>query len=105
MEIVEGLQAIYDFFVTDSYSFIQNAFAQLLIWISTAWLQIKIASIQFAWGVAAAVIDNIGLTAVITQAWTNIDPQLLGILTKYKFVDGINMILNAVVTRFIWSMF
>lgn len=103
-EILEAIQGVYDFMTTESYNFIHEMFASMMVWVVTWWFKLKIAAIGFAWGVAQAMIDQLNISDVINQAWGSLDSNLLGVATRYNFPEAINILLNAFVTRFILNM-
>jgi len=102
-EFMEWANSMYQFFTSGSYTFVEEAFAQLIIWGMTLWFQIQLWALQFMWSVASAVIDNIGLADVLESAWSGLDPQLRAFLVRYNVPDAINMIINACVARYIWG--
>ena len=105
MEFMDAIQSIYDFLVVDSYNFIQEIFAQMLIWVATWWVKIKIASIGFFWGVAQAMLDQLGVSDFIQSAWGSLDSNVVNFLTRYKVVEGVNMLISAGLTNFIMRFF
>jgi len=104
-ELVEGIQALYDFMTVGAYTFIQEIFAELIIWTVTWWFKIKIASLTFMWGVAAAMMDQLYITALLDQYWGQLDSGFLGFMSRYKIPDAINLVVNAQITRFVWNLF
>lgn len=103
--IMEALQALFDFFTVGTYNFVQEIFAELLIWVATWWIKIKIASITFFWGVASAMLDQLGVSAFLQSAWGSLDNDILNFFTRYKVPEALNMILSAKLTAFIMRFF
>ncbi len=103
--MIEALQAIYDFFTVDLYIFVQQAFAQLIIWAVTAYFKIKLFALNFLWGVAYQILDQLNVTSFIISSFNNLDASMVSFMSKYNLLEGINMLVNAVLTRFIWDMF
>lgn len=100
-EILGSIQAIYDFVMTGSYTFVQEIFAEIMIWAATWWIKIKIASIVFFWGVAEAMLDQLGISQFIDTAWGRLDSQTLNFFTRYNIPEAINLGISAKLTAFI----
>lgn len=104
-EILDAIQAIYDVLTGDWYSWIQELFAQFLLWIAAGWVYMKIAAIQFFWGVGQSLLDQLNISAVLNQYWGMMDSNLMGFLTRYKFPEALNMIMNAAIVNFLMRLF
>jgi len=102
---LDALQAIYDFFSVGTYTFVQEVFAEMLIWVATWWVKIKIASVVFFWGVASAMLDQLGISAFLQSAWSSLDNSVLNFFTRYKIPEALNIIISAKLTAFILRFF
>ena len=99
--ILDGIQFLSDFFGGfGEFSFFHTVTSYVLIW----WLKVKIGAVVFAWGVAQAIIVNIGISAELNSAWSSIDSVLMSYLTVLKIPDAINVLLSAQVTRFVMGL-
>ncbi len=103
--IIEGFNALLAFFDHGLYDFADSLLVQLGSWYVIWSFQMQLIAINFAWDVAKAVIENIGLSDLINQAWGNIDSSIMGYLVQFRIVDGLNVLLNAYVTRYVLSLF
>ena len=102
--MIDALTALYEYFINGTYTFIQEVVAGVMIWGLTLWFKFKVVAVGFMWGVAGAMIDQLGLSALIEQYWGQLDSSLVGFCTRYKIPEALNLIINARVTKFIWSM-
>lgn len=98
-QILEGIQWITNFFGDGDVSIWQQIQAQVVIW----WMKIKIAAVQHAWGVAQAVIQQLGISSAVQSAWSSIDSTLMSYMTFFKIPDAINVLISARVTRLVMS--
>lgn len=99
-DLMAALQWIIDFFGGDGEtSFFQQIQAYIFIW----WLKFKIFAVQHAWGVASAVIAQLGISTAIDSAWNAIDSTTMSYLTFFKVPDAINVLVSARVTRMVLS--
>ena len=87
--------------ITGLPSFFEKAFAYVIeysIYIKYYfWLQ----SVDFAFGVAQSLISNLGLMDAINAAFANLLPSQRNILETYGAREGLTMIINAMMTRFV----
>lgn len=103
-ELLDSMQGIYNFLIDGSYTFVQEIFASLMIWVVTWMFKAKIAAMAFMWGVGSAMIDQLNITAVINTYWNDIDSSLMGFMSRYNIPEAMNLVINASITRFIWNM-
>ena len=70
------------------------------------YLQIKsyLWSVKFFWGIASVVISDFGINGIVTSAISSLSPVTAGFLSRFGFFDGIPLILNAGVTRFVMDL-
>lgn len=73
--------------------------AYLFIW----WMKVQIYGITFAWGVAEAVIDQLSITQTINSTFANIDGNIKAFMTILKVPDGLNLLVQAHVTRLVMT--
>lgn len=100
-EIFDFFQMISDWLDNGIYDFFEEVYAQVLTWVVVWYIKCKIFAVTFAWGVAYNVLVNIGLSSAITSAWSGVDSTLLGYLTFLRLPECINLLLQALVTRFV----
>lgn len=103
--ILSGIEAIFEFLNSGLYAFVTETLKYLIGWVVIFWIQIKIFSLSFFWGVAGVVIDNMGITSVIDSAWDSLPPDLVKFLTRYKIPQALDLVIHAALTKFILGMF
>lgn len=103
-EIMVGFQSIYDWLTVGIYDFSDSWFTEAAVWAATVYLKIKITMLVFAWGVAGTLIDSLAISELLNIAFAALDSRVLQLLTYFKIIDGINLILNAYLTRYLMNM-
>lgn len=100
--LIDAFKWFIDFFSTDAeLSIWHHITAQISIW----WLQAKIVALQFTWQVAQAMIDQMGISSTLDQAWASVDNQVIQTFTALKIPDCVNILIQAWLTRFVLDIF
>lgn len=94
------LKSLYNWFTDDIYDFVTEAFAYAIEWIVVGALQFKIWFAQFAWDIASNIMANIGLSQAINDAFAALDIQMIAYLTFFRLPEAINILFQALVTKF-----
>ncbi|OZG70419.1 hypothetical protein BTA51_26035 [Hahella sp. CCB-MM4] len=102
--IFEFFNTITDWLTTDQYSFWEELVAYVLVQVTIWKIEFMIWSMQFSWGVAHAILDQLNISAQINQLWGNADATVAGWLTFLRVPDAMNMVLSAGVTKFVMRM-
>lgn len=97
--LVEGIQWIIDFFNTGIYEFAKDLLEELVAWLVIAKIEFQIWAIQFSWDVAKTVLVNVGISAMVEQAWSSVDSSLMGYLTFFRLPDAFNVVFQAYTTK------
>jgi hypothetical protein len=95
-------QFIVDFFDKDIYPLITKTVAE---WIKASLIQtieFKIWALGFSWDVAKDLLISLNISPLIASAWSSLDSKLLQFLTFFRIPDGINLLLTAWATRFVY---
>lgn len=100
----ESIQQVLNWFTTDQYSFWEEWVAYILIQLTIWKIEFMAWSVQFSWGVAKAVLDQLQISQQLNDMWAATDSYVLGWLTYLKIPDGINMLLSSFVTRLVLRM-
>lgn len=98
-----GLQYVIDWFYQDIYPFITKTIAE---WIKAAVIseiEMKIFLTAFAWDIAQDLLQSLNVSQYISQAWSMLDPRLVQFLTFFRIPEGINLMLSALTTRFLYN--
>lgn len=76
---------------------------RIIIWLLIAYLEAKLYLLEIAYEIASALIAGVGISDAINAAWTNVPVTARAVLTYLKIPEAINMIISAVITRFVLS--
>lgn len=76
---------------------------RIIIWLLIAYLEAKLYMLEIAYEIASALISAVGISDAINAAWTNVPVTARAVLTYLKIPEAINMIISAVITRFVLS--
>ncbi|SFB90495.1 DUF2523 family protein [Pseudoalteromonas denitrificans] len=95
------IQGIYEFFTTGIYDFVVEAYAWVIIKIAAFQLKATIASIEFAWDIAKEIITQLNISAEMQVALERLPPDVVSKLNFFNVINGLNLLLNAFVTRFV----
>lgn len=74
------------------------------LWALVAYLEIKLAMLEFSYQIASALLENIGISEYLENAWNSLDSSLLTVFTYLRIPEGLNAIISAAVTRFVMDM-
>lgn len=97
---METLQHIYDWYTTGIYEFATAAMAQITEWMVIGFIKTKIFMVTFFWDIAKNILINLGLSQLIEQSWSTIPPNVMGALSFFKLPEAVNILLQAITTRF-----
>lgn len=102
--LLDALQWIADFFGgtgDDMANFFDQTMTyvlqRMLIW----WYELKLEGVQLAWGIAKGIIEDLGVAAQLTQAWSQVPPEALSVLKFFRIPEAVSVMLNAAVTRMV----
>lgn len=94
-----GITWIRNWLNHDVYGFFEETMQELVAWFVIAKLEFMLWTIQFSWGVAKQIMFNFGVGDYVAEAFSGLDPVLMGYLNFFRIVEAINMIIQAVITR------
>jgi hypothetical protein len=97
--IVDVRQQIDDFRSSGIYQFFTHWFSEFLKWWVVAWYKGKLQAITFAWDVASEILSSLNLSAVVQSAFSQLDSNVVSIISFFRIPEAINLILSAYVTR------
>lgn len=84
---------------------ITATFVQLQVWVIVFWLKIKIAAVTSAWSVGQGVLQTVGITDLVNNAWSGVNSKTLQFLTFLKIPDALNILISAFTTKFVLRFF
>ena len=93
------LHFIAEWLNSGSYGFITEAFAYLIEVATLAAIKFMLWAIPFAWGIAKQILEDIGLSQAINQAWGSLDSATLQTVSFFQIPAAVNNILTAAVTK------
>ncbi|WP_462154552.1 DUF2523 family protein [Pseudoalteromonas piscicida] len=108
----EGTKGMLDFindFVTDIWSlwdtdipeFITRFFAWFVEYYTLLKLKIELETIKFAWEVSKNIIDNFQIGSRIAAAASALPQDMQAALVDMRAFDAVNVVINALVTRYV----
>ena len=99
--MLEYLRFLVDWFNNGIYQFFTDLTAWVIIKLTVAAINFQIMAMRFAWDVAYSVMGQIGLSQLIENAWSTLDQTSLSIANFFRIPEGINIVMNAAVTKFV----
>lgn len=94
-------QAIYDFITVDIYNVITDSVAYIILKLTVWRMEFEIAFIKFSWDVASQIISDLQITQKINQHINLLPADVVAKLHFFNVTTGINLMLNAYVTRYV----
>lgn len=91
----------WKFFDTDIPNFIERAWAFVGVWAVKLYFELKLESIKLAWFIAKEIIESFQVGSQIASLANALPNDIKAALVDSRFFDGLNIYLNALVTRFI----
>ena len=101
-------QKVGDYF-TDIWSFLDDDvpsfFERALAYIVEKWTLMRIAAeleaIKLAWSVAKTILENFQIASKVTSASNALPQDVKAALVDMRFFDGVNIIIQALVARYV----
>lgn len=100
-ELLDGIQAIYDFITSGIYEFWKEATVYLVKTAILFWIDVQIKSLEFAITIARGVLDSLNVSGHIQLAITSAPSELQQYLYFFRIPECINIILTGFVGRFV----
>ena len=95
-------QYFTDIFDRDIYPFIIKVMAELIKSLIIASIKFKIYALQFSWDIAKDLLISLNVSQQITAAWSLLDFKILQLLSFFRIPEGINLLITAATTRFVY---
>jgi hypothetical protein len=99
--MIEFFNEMYAFITSGIYDFVVEVYAWLIIKITAFQLQAAMASIEFAWDIAREIITQLNISSEMQSALSQLPPDIVDKLNFFNVINGLNLMLNALVTRFV----
>jgi hypothetical protein len=100
--INHGFQFVLDFFYQDIYPMITKAYAEFIKAYLISEIEFKIFMLKFAWDVAKELLTSLNISPLIASAWSQLDSRVLQFITFFRIPEGINLLISAYTTRFVY---
>lgn len=105
MFLLDIANEINSFLNNDVYTFaeqfLHKAAAQYII-IS---MEAKIYFLKFSYGVAQELMSQLSFDDIIQEVWALVPNQYLGFFTYMKIPETLNLVISALMTRFVLDFF
>jgi hypothetical protein len=103
LELVDAMQFFADW-LGDLKESSDAWFEHFLLWFAALYIEMKIWTLEIAWGFSSAILESFNLGSIVSSAFSGIDSKTLLYLNFFRLIDCANLLLNAVVTRFILNL-
>ncbi len=102
--------ALWDFinWIYDSIGDFKNDllgyFMEVVKYFTFVWLNLKIATVTFVWGLVEPLIDALNLTDLITANFGGLSPDVQALITELRIGEAVNLLVSAKVSKMILNM-
>lgn len=100
-DILDWMQSLWDWVYVGVYDFVKSAFVLATKMAVYSYLQMVLFAADIGYTVFKEIMDGIGVSNVIRNAYSALDPQLRMMLAYFKIPEALNMIFSALGTRFV----
>lgn len=90
--------------MNDAGNLLDGYMERFVHWLLIAYLKGKLWALQFSYTIASALLDGLGISALLEDAWQGIDSQMLAVFTYLRIPEGLNMLISALTTRFVMDL-
>jgi hypothetical protein len=81
---------------------ITKAYAEFIKAYLISEIEFKIFMLKFAWDVAKELLTSLNISPLIASAWSQLDSRVLQFITFFRIPEGINLLISAYTTRFVY---
>lgn len=99
--MIQFFNDILTWLSTGIYDFVVEAYAWIIIKVTTFKFGFMLTMLEFYWGVAKEILQQLNISQEITSALSSLPQGTVEKLNFFNVINGINLILNAFVTRFV----
>lgn len=99
--MIEFFNEMYTWITSGIYDFVVEVYAWVIIKIAGFQLKATMASITFAWDIAREIITQLNISSEMQAALNRLPPEVVDKLNFFNVINGLNLLLNAFVTRFV----
>lgn len=102
--LTESVQEILNWLNDGSYSFVTEFIAYAMIQMTIWKIEFMAWSVQFSWGIAQAILDQLNISALLDQAFASLDSYILGWVTYLKIPEAVNTLISGFVGKMVMRM-
>lgn len=95
----------YDVIANDVPSAFQRFIASIYQFGFIIWLHIQISSIEFAWGVAKAILEDLAFGSQLNSLLAGLPQDIRAFISLFRITDCIEILVSAKVTQFVLRTF
>lgn len=99
--MIEFFNEIMNWLDVGIYDWIKETYAWLVVEITILKLEFQMLAMVFAWDVASEIIQQLDITGEIESAIHRLPSVTIQQLYFFNVIEGVNLALNALVTRFV----
>lgn len=100
-EIADYWTYVFD----DIPTMLERFWAWLIVWLVKVKIYTQIELMKFSWNVAKVIIADLNIMSQITANMSLLPQDVRQAFVDMRLFDGINLILNAYVTKFVMRLF
>lgn len=98
--IIEAINRFFEFSSSGIFDFIHSLAVQLQYYFVIWSIKAKVFFLSVSWEVAKTLLSNFGISTLLNNAWSSFDSELVSYLTLLKVPEGLNIIIQAYITKF-----
>lgn len=102
--LTESVQEILNWLNDGSYGFVSELIAYAMVKLTIWKIEFMAWSVQFSWGIAQAILDQLNISALLDQAFASLDSYILGWVTYLKIPEAVNTLISGFVGKMVMRM-
>lgn len=99
--MMEFLNEIYTWITSGIYDFATETFAWIIIKVMIFKIESQLFLMGYAWDVAKEILEQLNISQEIKSALSALPTQTVEHLNFFNIINGINLIINAFMTKFV----
>jgi hypothetical protein len=101
--VADSFSELWTYFFDDVPSMFQRLTAWAVIWLVKAKLYLQLELMQYSWGVAKVIIQDLNIMSQITAQMALLPQDVRQACVDMRFFDGVNLLFNAYITKFVMN--
>jgi len=99
--VADSFSEMWTFFFDDVPSMFQRATGWIIVWLVKAKIYAQLELMKYSWGVAKVIIADLNIMSQITSQMSLLPQDVRQALVDMRLFDGINLLFQAIMTRFV----